>query len=481
MHYSTGFFNRFRLLLVMAVLRQAYPFWAYTVEKQKTGELEEVASALSLVLARSTEPSAFCSKYGQNEAKLKAFVESLDFMAVGKPLPPKEIYDLSEKLSRVLSFPEAKEIASMAVSKVNGYAVIQPLLEDDGVEEISFNGVSPVFVYYRDKGLAKTNLSFTKKDLDIFLEQLEIKPESQIVETRLAEGSRASVVLPPLVPLPSVTIRRFRAQPFSIVDLVDGGVLTAESASFLWTVVDGLRVKPLNALVVGGTATGKTTLLNSFASFIPPSERVVSIEDVSEVNLSWRENCVQMVASPEFDMAGLLKSALRMRPDRILLGDMRGAEVSSLFTAMNTGHEGVMGTMHANNASDAVARLQNEPMNVPVSLIPLLDVIVVMERFRGERGFTRRVVQISEVTQVEEGVIALNDLFLFDRSAGSLARSQFQSSSVEKLSHACGKSINEIRAEIDSRTETLGMLSSKGVRAHSDVNVFFSKYYEQFV
>ena len=465
----------------MVKITQAYPFFDYEWREELSSEELALVKALFDVLASSGDLAAFCRKYGVDLKKMQDFASALDVMSLGKPVSPKARAEFVSKLSDALALPNAAQIALAVASAVHGYQVIQPLLDDDNVEEITFNGEDPVFVYHREKGVCKTNLNFTKGELDAFLVQLEVKPDGEVLETRLADGSRASVLTPPIVANASVTIRKYRTHPLSIMDLIAKNTLTAELAAFLWTAVDGLMVTPFNILVVGSTSAGKTSLLNACGAFIPPSERIVVIEDVPELNLSSKQNSVQATATPSFDMQALLKSSLRLRPDRIIVGDIRGSEAETMFTAMNTGHRGVMGTLHANNATDAMTRLQNAPMNVPRGLLPLCDLIIVQQRFNDrKKGTIRRVVQVAEVSKIEEEIIAMNDLFLYDAQADLLERTRFQSLTVEKLSKALNVSINDVKNAVQERVAILEDLGKEGVVQSGDVNDFMLKYYERY-
>lgn len=465
----------------MAKIVPDYPFFNYVVQAELSAEEEVIAKALVAILKRTGDLNAFAKKYGADAKRLALFVSSLDVLSEGRALPARDKEDLIGSLTSILPIPNSRDISTFVINKMYGYGLLQTLLDDEQVEEITFSGDQPVFAYLREKGVCKTNVVLNRVDVASFFSQLSIPDRSELFETRLADGSRASILLPPLVTTPSVTIRKFRSHPFSLLDLIEKGTITSELAAFLWLAVDGLMFNPLNFMIVGSTSAGKTSLLNACASFIPPAERVIVIEDVPELNLSARSNSVQATASPALDMQAILKSALRLRPDRIIVGDIRGSEAETLFTAMNTGHMGVMGTLHANNASDAITRLQNQPMNVPRGLLPLVDFIVVEQRFNDrKRGILRRVVQVSEVSKIEEDVLALNDLFLYDRASDSLERTRFQSLSFEKLAKATNATINDVKNASEERKQMIDELRAKGAHSNSDVNDFLLNYYKGY-
>jgi pilus assembly protein CpaF len=239
----------------------------------------------------------------------------------------------------------------------------------------------------------------------------------------LPDGSRVNIVIPPIaLNGPCVTVRKFARDPFTMGDLIAFGTLTVEAAQFLQAAVQAR----LNILISGGTSSGKTTLLNVLSSFIPNDERIITVEDTAELQLR-QEHVVRLESRPpniegigEVTIRDLVRNALRMRPDRIIVGECRGGEALDMLQAMNTGHEGSMTTIHANNPREALARLETmvlmAGMDLPVRAIReqvagALDLIVQMQR---TRDGARKVVAISEVTGMEGEVIALQDIFVFD-------------------------------------------------------------------
>jgi pilus assembly protein CpaF len=245
-----------------------------------------------------------------------------------------------------------------------------------------------------------------------------------MVDARLQDGSRVNVIIPPLSPRsPVVTIRRFRADKMTMDDLVSAGTLTPQLAQFL-----GACVKArLNILVSGGTGTGKTTLLNALSAFIPPSERIITIEDPVELKLQ-QPHVISLEARPpsiegrgEVTQRDLLRNALRMRPDRIIVGEVRGPEAFDMLNAMNTGHEGSLTTVHANSPRDALARVENMVLmagfDLPQRAIreqiaSALDIIIQIARFSDG---VRRVTHVTEVVGMEGTVITLQDVFRFEQ------------------------------------------------------------------
>jgi len=328
----------------------------------------------------------------------------------------------------------AKEIiAGRILQETVGYGILNPLLLDDNLEEVMISGTAlPVFVVHRKYGTCITNVRFkSKRELRDFISHIstligkEVNYQNPILDGRLADKKRISIVIPPVsLDGPLITIRQFLAEPMSIVDLIKNKTFSPELLAFLWLCVDGVNIKPSNLLIVGGAASGKTTTLNSLLGFIPETERIITIEDTEELNVP-HKNRARMEThltgqGSMIDMDMLAKSALRMRPDRIIIGEVRGSEAKSLFIAMNTGHEGSMGTIHANSAEDAITRLLSAPMEVPESLVSVLDLIIVQRRFFNvETGIFRRISEVCEL-ELTEGKLKFNTIFKWNNESDEL-------------------------------------------------------------
>ncbi|WP_297489098.1 ATPase, T2SS/T4P/T4SS family [Thermococcus sp.] len=248
-------------------------------------------------------------------------------------------------------------LAELIVQNMLGYGLLDPLVRDDNLEEIMVIGTGkPVYVWHRRFYMCKTNITFPEeREILNIIERIarevgrRIDQQSPLLDARLPDGSRVNATIPPIsLDGPTITIRKFKKDPLTIIDLIKYGTMNTDVASFLWILVDGLGVKPANILVAGGTGSGKTTTLNALAMFIPPSERVISIEDTAELQLPV-EHWVRLETRPpnlegkgEVTMDDLVRNTLRMRPDRIIVGEVRGPEARTMFTAMNTGHNGAL-------------------------------------------------------------------------------------------------------------------------------------------
>ncbi len=329
----------------------------------------------------------------------------------------------------VLSRRERVQLQVSLINDILGYGPLQPLLDDPEVTEIMVNGPYQIYVERRGR-IEATNLRFRDEQHLMRIAEKILLPLGKrvdervpMVDARLPDGSRVNIVIPPIsLNGPCITIRKFSREPFTMTDLIALGTLTVEAAQFLQVAVQA----KLNILISGGTSSGKTTLLNVLSAFIPNDERIITIEDTAELQLR-QDHVVRLEARPpniegigEVTIRDLVRNALRMRPDRMIVGECRGGEALDMLQAMNTGHEGSMTTIHANNPREALSRLETmvlmAGMDLPVRAIReqiagALDLIVHMARLRDG---PRKVMQVSEVTGMEGEVVTLQDLFVFE-------------------------------------------------------------------
>ncbi|MGC8988021.1 type II/IV secretion system ATPase subunit [Infirmifilum sp.] len=351
-----------------------------------------------------------------------------------------------------------------------GYGKIDLLIRDPQIEDISCDGIGlPVFVWHSRFESLPTNIVFADaSEMESVLVRLALKAGKQIsvaqpiVEGSLPEGFRLHAALSEVARRGGTfTVRKFREVPFSVVDLVVSGTLSPELAAFLWLLVEHKK----SLIVVGATAGGKTTLLNAIATFIRPEAKIVSIEETPELNLP-HENWVPLVARPASDpwardvtLFDLLKSALRMRPDYVIVGEVRGEEAFTLFQAIATGHAG-MCTMHAENADYAVKRLTSEPMNVPVPLIPLMNVFVTVRRFVTEDKIFRRVVEVSEILAGDK--LAWNPVYRYDQVSDKIMRVG-ESTVLARIAEEEGVPLSLLVEELKRREEIIKWLVERKI------------------
>ncbi len=329
-----------------------------------------------------------------------------------------------------LSINEQYELINQIYNSIKKLGVLQPLLDDKGITEIMINGPSDIFIE-RDGRLMRAEETFADKtELEDIVQRIvsrvnrEVTAASPICDARLEDGSRINIVLDPIaLNGPIVTIRKFPEKVINFQDLISWGAISAEAAEFLEACV---RAK-YNIFVSGGTGSGKTTFLNALSNFIPKDERIITIEDSAELQIQNVENLVRLEtrnANTEgkgaITIRDLIKSSLRMRPERIVVGEVRGAEALDMLQAMNTGHDGSLSTGHANSPSDMLSRLETMVLtgaNFPIEAIrqqiaSALDLIVHLGRLSDK---SRKTLYITEVLGYEQGEYKLNEIFAFER------------------------------------------------------------------
>jgi pilus assembly protein CpaF len=345
------------------------------------------------------------------------------------------IQDLFEQIlaeeNIVLSRPERARLFEQIAAEILGFGPLQPLLEDETITEIMVNGPKNVYVERKGK-LHRVPVTFENNDhvmriIDRIVAPLgrRIDESSPYVDARLQDGSRVNAVIPPISLVgPTLTIRKFSKNPITVEQLIQFGSVSPEAIQFMKACVEAR----LNILISGGTGSGKTTLLNVMSSFIPGDERIITIENAAELQLR-QEHVVTLESRPpniegrgEITIRDLVINSLRMRPERIIVGECRGGETLDMLQAMNTGHDGSMTTAHANSPRDAIARVETmclmAGMDLPVRAIreqvaSAVDLICQQERMRDG---TRKVTAITEVSGMEGDVITMTDIFVFEQT-----------------------------------------------------------------
>ena len=330
----------------------------------------------------------------------------------------------------VLSRPERARMFEQIAAEILGFGPLQPLLEDESVTEIMVNGSKNIYIERKGK-IIRVPVAFESNEHVMRIIDRIVSPlgrridESQpYVDARLPDGSRVNVIIPPISLVgPVITIRKFARTPFTVEQLIQYGSITDESIDFLKACVEAR----INLVISGGTGSGKTTLLNVISSFIPADERIVTIENAAELQLR-QEHVVTLESRPpniegrgEVTIRQLVINALRMRPDRIIVGEIRDEAALDMLQAMNTGHDGSMTTCHSNGPRDTLSRVETMTMmagmDLPVRAIreqvsSAIDLIIHQERMRDG---SRKVTNITEVTGMEGDVITMTDIFVFEQ------------------------------------------------------------------
>ena len=318
-----------------------------------------------------------------------------------------------------------------------------------------------------------------REHLDRFVNKLKLYATNEtakgnILDVHLPMGNRANIVSSPVGY--DVTIRNFRSKALSIIDLINAKELDYQIAARLWLYVDGFSVRPANMLISGMPASGKTTLLNAMFSFFRPESRIVTIEETYELNTETQDNCVRLETSEEMPLEALVKNALRMRPDMIIIGEVRGAEANDMITAMNIGKI-VMGTIHASSSRDVINRLEHNPMNVPRDILPVIDSIIVIAQVFEKGMPQRKIVQMSEISGIETQIL-LSDLYKFDYKTHESMPILPSVTYRDTISKLIGVVPQDILAEEQVRASMLMAMNKMGVRDVRSINEMVKEYYD---
>lgn len=368
--------------------------------------------------------------------------------------------------NQFVSIDQKVTIVQQVYSSIRGFGVLDSIINDDTITEVMINGPDNIFIEKKGR-VSKLDKKFeSQRRLEDVIQRIvglagrEVNQANPIVDTRLPDGSRVSVVLPPIALCgPTLTIRKFSKTPMTIEMLIRYGSITKEIAHKLELLVKA----KYNIFISGGTGSGKTTFLNALSNYIPKEERIITIEDSAELQIVGLDNLVNMETrnanasgAGQITIRDLIKSSLRMRPDRIVVGEVRGGEAIDMLQAMNTGHDGSLSTGHANSTRDMLSRLETMVLQgsegLPLEAIrqqiaSALDIIVHLSRLRDH---SRRTMEITEVVGYEDGKIILNPLYIFeedekstlDKVSGSLNRTK------NKLEHDFKMKLSGVKEDI---------------------------------
>ncbi len=364
---------------------------------------------------------------------------------------------------------------------MNDIGIVSKLIYDENIEDIMINNTDNIFVSSGKMGSVKLDERMKDRDeLNRFVDKLKLYATNEeyggnLLDVHLPSGSRANVVSSPNGY--DVTIRNFKRNTLSIIDLINSGMMDYSIASRLWLYVDGLKIRPANILIGGIPGAGKTTLLNAMFSFFRPEQRIITMEETYELTTETQENCVRLETSETMPMEALVKASVRMRPDTIIIGEVRGAEANDMMTIMNIGKI-AMGTIHASSSRDIVNRLEHAPMNVPMDIIPVIDVLIVASVIRAGTGNVpvRKITQISEISGIETHVL-LSDLYRFDyktmRGSPILPSVTYR----DLISKLAGVPPSDILAEERVRAAILQRLNELGRRDIRSISEVVRDYY----
>lgn len=378
------------------------------------------------------------------EQEQQLVAEIRQYVSENLPLSQISDEDLEEKIEEIVqqrigdqytSIDQRVSIVQQVYSSIRGFGLLDTIINDDTITEVMINGPENVFIEQNGR-LFKLDKQFeSQRRLEDIIQRIvgqagrEVNQANPICDTRLPDGSRVNVVLPPIALCgPTLTIRKFSKTPMTIEMLINYGSITQEIAAKLELLV---RAK-YNIFISGGTGSGKTTFLNALSNYIPKDERVITIEDSAELQITGVENLVSLETrnanasgAGQITIRDLIKSSLRMRPERIVVGEVRGGEALDMLQAMNTGHDGSLSTGHANSTEDMLSRLETMVLQgaegLPLEAIrqqiaSAVDIIIHLSRLRDK---SRKTMEITEVVKYENGKIVLNPLYVFEEDENS--------------------------------------------------------------
>ena len=366
-----------------------------------------------------------------------------------------------------------------------GYGKLDAILRDDKIEDITCNGSNiPLYIYHRKYGNIKTNCIFTREELNKTVLQLAQKADKQIsltsplVDAALPNGARIQLTYSNIISDKgsSFTIRKFKTAPITPTELIASNTYSAELMAHIWLAVENRK----SIIIAGGTASGKTSTMNAASFFIPESAKIVSLEDTREIQLphtNWLPLKTRETRTVETEgditMFSLLKSALRQRPEYIIVGEVRGKEAQTLFQAMNTGHT-TFSTLHAGNVAEAVNRLTNDPINVPEAMFGALDLILIQGLLHGNGKGYRRCLSLNEISTSGTD-ITCTPIFSWDHKPDSFLNKTETSTVFSRIADENGWDSTELQTRIQNRTRLLQTLADTGKTTGADLTAAIKK------
>jgi len=465
------------------------PFsYALIIKEKDTGDISYIVDEIPL---DNQEKEMYAKIKEILEASLEAPLEEESPLESFRRQFP-EIIEKHKNLLKGLSSISMRKIEYYLERDIAGYGKIDPLMADPNIEDISCSGVGrPVYLWHRKYENIKTNIYFDdKEELDNFVMKLVHRAGKHVsvayptVDATLPGKHRLAVYYRnEVTPLgTSFTIRKFREDPLSIIDLINNETISLEVAAYLWLLCEN----KFSSMIIGATGAGKTTALNAIASLIHPEQKIITVEEVAEINLL-RDNWVSTIARAGFGVEGageislysLIKAAVRHRPDWIIVGEVRGEEAYVLFQALATGHGGLC-TMHAEDAETAIKRLTQPPMNIPDNIIPLMNCVISVKHVKApilvgyeRRRSRRKFVKVSEIIDARR----IHDVFIWDGSSDEYIDDLQNSYLFAKIADKWGLPVEYVHEEFERRKNVLRYLLAKNVRSCRRIAKFLTRFY----
>jgi flagellar protein FlaI len=401
-----------------------------------------------------------------------------------------ELEKIFKKLNKKVELGAQEKFVYYLKRDFLGYGKIDIMMRDPNIEDISCNGLdTPLYIWHRVHESIPSNLKFdSRSELSTIVTRLAYKTGRQIsvarpiMEGTLPEGYRVHLTLEEISKRGSTfTIRKFRSSPYTILDLIRFKTIDAKIAAYLWVLVDNQR----SMMISGATASGKTTILNSICMFIKPEDKVVTIEEVRELRL--HENWIPMVPRASYQLGvdeitlfDLLKSALRQRPDFIVVGEVRGEEAYTLFQSIATGHGGLC-TIHADSVESVIKRLMNRPMEIPPMMIPLMNTVLQIRRVRYNGAIVRRATNVTEIVDVSDsGAMNLQNRFLWDPETDSFQYKEPYGEGTDAISMISSTRmipLEKLMEEMEKREVVINWMLKKGLKDYDEVAEIVRRYY----
>jgi flagellar protein FlaI len=468
-----------------SILVEKYPLkapfsYANIIQNQETGSLSYQIDETKLSQAEQVIYNQLYQLIEENIDSPENIEENFGFMSfVNKILKENEKLFLDQPKGSI------EKVKYYLERDIDGFGDIDPIMQDPNIEDVSCSGInSPIYVWHRKYDSIPCNVSYQDEKLNSFVSRIvfragkHISSAYPISDLALQGNHRISVLYQKEVTPKgtSFTIRKFKQDPYSIVDLITFGTISIEIAAYMWLLMES----KMSIMVIGSTGSGKTTILNAITGLINPDYKIFSVEDVSEINIK-HQNWFSLISRTGFGSEGegeiglydLIKSGVRHRPDYIIVGEIRGSEAYVMFQAMATGHGGLC-TMHADSLESASKRLQQKPMDIPASYMALMNCAIVIRRVKGADGKgVRKAISIQEIKDAN----TYYDAFKWSPKSDYFTPALEDSEMLHRISEQSGRDMDEIFAELKRREMVLKWLVQRGIRRYDKVAEAVGKYY----